>query len=99
METINNTNKYQNFTFDHMVEFPKDDCTFTAGYDSQSGKSHIFLIFNHNGRIYARNGRENSWAALGLEDAEIVRQKSARARAAGIPRYSCSDSLANNINL
>lgn len=78
---------YSDIAFDHAVEFPEDDIIFGAGREQSSGRSRLFLIFNHTGRIYSRNGRADSWEVLGEEDARSVRQTLARSN---IPYYTTS---------
>ena len=86
------TTPYQSITLDHLVEFKNDDCVFGAGRDEVSGKTQIFLIFNHSGRVYSRNGKADSWEALGKDEATLIRHLAAQS---GIPRYQARGSFSN----
>ena len=55
---------YQDVVFTHAVEFPDNDLTFSAGHEQTTGRTRLFLIFNHSGRIFSRNGRANSWEVV-----------------------------------
>ena len=90
--------KYTEVELDHMVDFPKDDCTFATGREAESGKTRIFLIFNHNGSIYSRNGRVNSWEALSAKEAAAIRHSAEHAREQGLPCYICNNSIADQIS-
>ena len=58
------SSKYSNITFRHLVELPKSDCFFGSARDTRTGKLHLFLIVNHRGKIYARNGLNGTWVEL-----------------------------------
>ena len=52
--------------FKHLVEVPRCDCIFGSAKDSE-GRTQLFLIFNHRGRIYRRNGLKSTWIELTSE--------------------------------
>ena len=52
------------------------------------GKTRLFLVFgNGDGRVYARNGRAESWELLKEQDANKIRRSLELARENNIPTY------------
>ena len=86
---VYNKPKYQDIVLEHTVEFPEDDLTFGAGREKTTGKTRLFLIFNHTGRIYTRNGRADSWEVVGEADALVIRNLATDPQ---IPRYTATGS-------
>jgi hypothetical protein len=56
--------KFDELEFDHIVEFSKDFTVFAAAREVNSGHLRTFLIKEDTGRVYARNGRADSWEEL-----------------------------------
>lgn len=50
--------------FKHLVELPSCDCVFCSAEERFSGRTRLFLIFNHQDRIYSRNGINGTWDEL-----------------------------------
>ncbi len=73
---------FGNITFDHAVEFTEDDLIFAAGKEHGTGDLQLFLIFNHTGRTYRRNG------SLKWEPVDRVHEGYIRVRATG-PDVAC----------
>ena len=86
---VYNKPKYNDIALEHTVEFPQDDVIFSAGRERTTGKTRLFLIFNHTGHIYTRNGRADSWEVVETADAKIIRALSADT---SLPRYKASGS-------
>ncbi len=76
--------------FNHFIDFPKDDCTFAAAR-GEGNKLYLFLIFNHSGRIFAR--QRNSWQVLEANDETVIRHRSQFARQSGAPSFTCRDEI------
>ena len=66
-----NNSRLPDVEFKHLVEVPRCDCIFGSAKDSD-GKTQLYLIFNHKGRIYRRNGLKSTWVEL-TGEAEYVR--------------------------
>ena len=79
-------NTEKGFTFNHFVEFTGDGCLFGAGREQESGKTRLYLIFNHLGRIYTRH--QDTWQPLGEAEERTVRQSAETAKQSGVPCYS-----------
>ena len=46
--------------FQHVVDLPRMDSKIATARDSRN-KTHIYLIVNHNGPVYKRNGLRDVW--------------------------------------
>ncbi len=86
---------YNSITFDHFVEFKKDNCVFGKGREEGNKNARLFLIFNHTGRVYQRNGLKGSWELIDGSQEVVIRSKAAEAKDAGTPYY-VSDTHFNN---
>jgi hypothetical protein len=86
---------YAELKFDHIVEFTKDNTIFAAARYNGNNHLRIFLIYRDTDNIYTRNGRADSWEHLDPNDAYIVRNQIAEARANNIPVYRVNASHAN----
>lgn len=85
---------YQDMEFRHLVEFPKDNAIFGTARENGSGKLRIFLIFNNaEGRVYSRNGYEDSWEEVTEDTALLIRAKVKHSRKF-IPVYKVQDHIA-----
>ena len=65
MVTVNTTQAtetesdvYSNIVLRYLVELPNSQCVFSSARDRETGRSHLFLVFD-SGRIFARSN--NSW--------------------------------------
>ena len=59
--------------FKHFVEVPSADCVIGTAHDDR--KQHkLFLIVNHNGPIYKRNGLNNTWDRLEVKQRDTIRK-------------------------
>ena len=62
--------------FKHLVDLPNCDCVFCSAEERFTGRSRLFLIFNHQGRIYSRNGINGTWDEMeDEEEINFIRQK------------------------
>ena len=59
---------YENVDFKYLIDVPRCDCVFGSARERATGKSFLFLIFNHRGKIYRRNGLNGTWIELHNED-------------------------------
>ncbi|MFA5087837.1 MAG: hypothetical protein WC552_02245 [Candidatus Omnitrophota bacterium] len=57
--------EFKNIVFKHFVELENCKCLFGSARDSETGRSRLFLIFNH-GKIYSRNGLKRTWEEIKL---------------------------------
>ena len=71
---------YSAIHFDHFVEFTKDDCVFGAGREKANNRTRLFLIINHTGRVYSRNGRTDAWETVGQNEETLIREQAASAK-------------------
>ena len=58
-----NSKIYSNLKFKYLLEVPRSDCIFGSARE-ESGKTHLFLIFNEKGRIYKRQGLSGAWTQV-----------------------------------
>ncbi len=49
--------------FHHVVDIPSMDSQIATARDKKN-KTHIYLIVNHNGPVYKRNGLNDTWDIL-----------------------------------
>jgi len=56
-------NQLPDIEFKHIVEIQRCDCIFGTARE-KNGRTHLYLIFNHKGRIYRRNGLKSTWVEL-----------------------------------
>lgn len=73
-------------TFDHFVEFTKDDCLFVSAHQD-SGRKRCFLIYNKTGRVYTRNALRSSWDPMETIEAASFYDQAQRAKHAGHVPY------------
>ena len=79
---------YSRIQFKHFVEIPSSDCVIGTAHDD-SKRLKLFLIVNDSGPIYKRNGLNNTWDKLDIEQRESVRESVKKAfNDKRIPRYS-----------
>ena len=57
-----------NLDFKYLLEIPRSDCLFCSARERASGKSRLYLVFNHNGKIYSRRGLSETWAEVNGSD-------------------------------
>ena len=92
---------YSELRIDHIVVFNQEQTVFACARENGnghspegangSGKTRLFLVFgNGNGRVYARNGRAESWELLHNQDAEIIRRHIEDATRQGVAVYQFS---------
>ncbi len=79
--------KFEHLTFDHIVEFTKDDTLFAAAREADTGHLRIFLVNNDTGNVYARNGRADSWEEIYGNTRELLLVRLDSARRQNIPVY------------
>lgn len=72
--------------FDHFIEFPKDECLFGAGYEENSGRIRLFLIFKDAGRVYTL--QHNSWQPVCPSEEDAIRVVSSSANREGARSYT-----------
>ena len=65
---ITNTKVYDNIDFKYLIDVPRCDCVFCSARERSTGKTHLFLVFNHKGKIYRRDGIRSSWIELRNEE-------------------------------
>src|SRR3989338_10763537 len=81
--------------FDHFVEFPSDAALFGAGYEEQTGRIRLFLIFNETGRIYTLC--HNSLQPVGSSEAEVINRITSSANREGIRSYISREPIHGNL--
>jgi len=92
----NQLSQYEDLEIKHLVEIRQCDCVIVTARERATGRSQIFLIFNHRGKIYRRNGLNGTWRELDSEtEYSLIRQLLARAVENNtIPCYSTKNRLA-----
>ena len=56
-----NISRTEDIIFQHIIELPNCDCVFCSTKELTTGITRLFLIFNDQRRIYARNGLKSTW--------------------------------------
>jgi len=79
---------YENVDFKYLIDVPRCDCVFGSAREKATGKSLLFLIFNHRGKIYRRNGLNGTWIELRNED-EYVRVRELLLKAISDKQVPC----------
>ena len=59
-----NTQLHENVVLSHLIEVPYSHCFFASAKGETTGKSKLYLLFNHEGPIYARSGIRQSWEPI-----------------------------------
>ena len=72
----------------HVVDLPRLDSQIATVRDNHN-RIHIFLIINHDGPVYKRNGLTETWEKLDLKDQFALRSLNGYYTA---PRFSLSSS-------
>ena len=75
---------YQELNFQRFIDVPRCDCQIGTARDNQN-RVHIFLIVNHTGPVYRRNGLKDNYEQLEGLDSELIRDLVKRSQA---PRYT-----------
>jgi len=78
--------KFNELSFDHIVEFSKDKTTFAAARENGNGHLRLLLI-TEQGNVYTRNGRADSWEEITGGARGNVLAKITEARSNHIPVY------------
>ena len=85
--------KYNELKIDHIVTFNREKTIFACARENGEGRTRLFLVFGGGtDRVYARNGRADSWEVLGSNEAETIRRKIQRATEQGIAVYQFNGS-------
>jgi hypothetical protein len=82
----------QTLKIHHIVDIPRLDSQIATARDNRN-RIHIFLIVNHNGPVYKRNGLAERWDELAHQDQLAVRALNGFNTA---PRFSLSASAELN---
>ena len=53
----------QQLSFKHVVDIPRLDSSIATARDHRN-KTHIYLLVNHDGPVYKRNGINGTWDEL-----------------------------------
>ncbi len=88
-----NTNQYNNIRFTHFVEVPRSKCTIGTAREDGSRRVHVFLIFKGEGRIYSRNGLNDTWTELRGWDFTHVGNLVIQAENEHVPCYTTYNNL------
>ena len=86
MDTQTISKSFEGVTFDHTLEYVNDDITFAAARTS-TGRSRLYLIYNHTGHVYHRNGRLNRWDLVEQGENTLIRSLAAQP---GVARFRTS---------
>ena len=91
------TNNLINLRFKHFVDIIRCDCLFGSARDNRTGKLQNFLIYNHAGPIYLRNGLNDTWELVeGHYDSNHIRDLVSEAVACRVPTYTSDASSVLN---
>ena len=52
---------HQRIVFRHMIELSHCECLFCSAEEVISGRTRLYLIFRKPGKIYTRNGMQETW--------------------------------------
>ena len=86
-------NKYSNLDFQHLVEVPECDCVIVTARERATGRTHLFLIVNHKGKIYSRKGINRSWVELDNQEEYRIRQLVINAIKSNVPYYTTNHKI------
>ncbi len=64
---------YFDLAFDHVIEIARLDCVFAATRERRTGKTRLFLIYNHTGKVYFRDSLRDRWVELEEREYNIFR--------------------------
>lgn len=80
----------QDLVIKHLIEMPNSQCVFCSTVENSTGRSQLFLIFQHQQKIYKRNGLKGTWHEMEDRDEYLtVRSLFMQAlRQRNIPCYS-----------
>ena len=88
-------NQESNLRFTHFVDIPSCDCTIGTARRSDNNRTKLFLIINHKGSIYTRNGLNDTWVELACSDSQQIRSLVEQVVDGGAPRYSTNHAALN----
>jgi hypothetical protein len=84
--------KYESLSFDHIVEFSKDNTVFACARQSDDRHLRIFLVNKDTGNVYTRNGRADSWEELTGANKQDILNRIEAARSTNIAVYRVNGS-------
>jgi hypothetical protein len=90
--------RYEELSFDHIVEFTRDSTIFAAAREGLSGHLRLFLIHQHTGNVYTRNGRADSWEELIGRERDSVIARLISARNSGLAVYRLTGASKDSVN-
>ena len=67
-------NEQAGIEFTHFVDFPRRDYVIGTAKEKSTSRTKVYLIFNNHGRIYNRNGLNDTWVELEKDQREEVHQ-------------------------
>ena len=73
--------------FHHIVNLPRIDSQIATARDSRN-KTHIYLIVNHQGPVYKRNGLNETWDMVDAGDRRNVLDTLDRDTGICVKRYT-----------
>jgi hypothetical protein len=77
---------YSEVQLSHIVIFDRDSMVYAAGRENNHVR--IFLVNEHTGNVYSRNGRADSWEEIwGSDRASVVARVIAARNHRNIPVY------------
>jgi len=87
--------QYGDVVLTYLVELPRSKCFFGSARDSRTGKLHLFLVFNHQGKIYSRRPLNETWEEIhNTSDYDKIRRMvSSALYYKTVPCYSTENSL------
>lgn len=84
-----------NLCFTHFVDVPRCDCTIGTARNNDTNRLKVYLIVNHRGPIYSRNGLSDTWVALNTDEQQQIRELAQVALEQGVARYSTNHAALN----
>ena len=74
MVCINTLNQYHNIQFTHFVDIPGSESFIATARDQVTRCIKVFLVVNHHGKIYSRQGLSGTWLELRIGEAGYIRE-------------------------
>jgi hypothetical protein len=86
---------YSEVELSHMVIFDRDSIVYAAGREHDHVR--IFIVNEHTGNVYSRNGRADSWEEIwGSDRASVVARVISARNYRNIPIYRIKERFADS---
>ncbi len=61
---VTQVSRFGTLELKHIVDVPRSGCSIATAREVTTGRTRVFLIVNHEGKIYVRHGINGTWVEI-----------------------------------